>query len=371
MRTINQSSMLWIALMCFLAVPVPALSTENELSLEEMQMRVAEASNPNPPWTGPTTGAIAQKGKRIAVIAEDLRNGGILGVAQGVAEAAKILEWPLKIFDAGGTPKGRVEAIQKVLSGAFDGLILIGSDAEALRPQLSNFSRQNIPIVGWHVGPEAGVMTNSPVSVNVSTDPLEVAKITAMAAVIQSQGKAGVVIFTDSNFEIAISKANAMAEVIKACHQCSLLEIRDVAISDSHSLMAGTTQDLLLKYGQDWTYALAINDIYFDYMMPELIKQGTNAQDINLLSAGDGSAAAFQRIFAQSFQVGTVAEPLNLHGWQLVDELNRLFAGDNIDGHVVPVHLVTPENVSFDGGQEFIFDPDNGYRDIYLGIWMP
>lgn len=371
MRRFNLFSMLYIALICFLAVPVPALSTENDLPLEEMQKQVAEASTPTPPWTGPTTGAIAQKGKHVAIIAEDLRNGGILGVAQGVAEAAKILDWPLKIFDAGGTQSGRVEAVQKVLSGAFDGLILIGTDAEALRSQLTRISEQNMPIVGWHVGPKAGVMTNSPVSVNVSTDPQEVAKITAMAAVIQSQGKAGVVIFTDSNFEIAMSKANAMAEVIKACRQCSLLEIRDVAISDSHSLMAGITQDLLLKYGQDWTYALAINDIYFDYMVSALIKQGTNALNIRLLSAGDGSAAAFQRIIAQSFQVGTVAEPLNLHGWQLVDELNRLFAGEDVNGHVVPVHLVTPENVSFDGGQEFIFDPDNDYRQIYQRIWMP
>lgn len=371
MRIINQLGMLWIALMCFLATSVPALSAENGLTIEEMQARVAEASIPTPFWTGPRTGPVAQKGKRVAIIAEDLRNGGVLGVAQGVAEAAKILDWSLKIFDTTGTQQGREDATQKVLSGAFDGLILIGSDAEALRPQLEPFSRQSIPIVGWHVGPKAGIMINSPVSVNVSTNPLEVANITAMAAVIQSQGKAGVVIFTDSNFEIAMSKANAMAEIIKACSQCSLLEIRDVAISDSHSLMAGITRDLLLKYGQNWTYALAINDIYFDYMMPELIKQDTNVPDIRLLSAGDGSTAAFQRIFAQSFQVGTVAEPLNLHGWQLADELNRLFAGENVNGHVVPVHLVTPENVSFDGGPEFIFDPDNGYRDIYQGIWMP
>ncbi len=44
-------------------------------------------------------------------------------------------------------------------------------------------------------------------------------------------------------------------------------------------------------------------------------------------SAGDGSEAAFQRIRTGQYQTVTVAEPLNLQGWQLVDELNRAVQG--------------------------------------------
>jgi ribose transport system substrate-binding protein len=64
-----------------------------------------------------------------------------------------------------------------------------------------------------------------------------------------------------------------------------------------------------------------------------------------------------------------VAEPLNLHGWQLVDELNRLFAGERVTGTVFPVHLVTADNVDQDGGDRLLYDPANGYRDIYRRIW--
>lgn len=49
-----------------------------------------------------------------------------------------------------------------------------------------------------------------------------------------------------------------------------------------------------------------------------------------------------------------VDEPLNLHGWQLVDELNRLLVKQPVSGYVVPVHLVTP---------------GNGYRAVYRRIW--
>jgi len=52
-----------------------------------------------------------------------------------------------------------------------------------------------------------------------------------------------------------------------------------------------------------------------------------------------------------------------------VDELNRLFAGQPVSGFVAPVHLVNADNITFDGGERFQYDPKNGYRDIYRRIW--
>jgi ABC-type sugar transport system substrate-binding protein len=86
-------------------------------------------------------------------------------------------------------------------------------------------------------------------------------------------------------------------------------------------------------------------------------------------SAGDGSESAFQRIRAKQCQAGAVPEPLNQQGWQLVDELNRAFNKAPWSGYVSTIHLVTPDNIAFDGGPRNIFDPDNGYRDQYKNIW--
>ena len=321
-------------------------------------------------WDGPTTGPAGAKGKSIALIAEDLHNGGILGVAQGVREAARVIGWKVKVFDAGGSAAGRDRAAADALAAGPDGLVVVGADAREMHARLQPFARRRIPIVGWHVGSEAGPVPDSPVAMNVSTDPIEVARITAMAAVVASGGRAGVVIFTDSNFEIAMVKAKAMAYVVRACPRCTLLEVRDVAISRSAESMPGVTRDLMARYGERWTHALAINDIYFDYAVPELVEAGLANDRLSLLSAGDGSAAAFLRIRARTFQTGTVAEPLNLHGWQLVDELNRLLAHQPVSGYIIPVHLVTGDNVAFDGGTRLQFDPDNNYREAYRRIWQ-
>lgn len=361
-----------------LAQPETPIS-DTPRGLANMQRIVAQASESGVHWDGPTAGPKSYSGQitspgrpfgaTVAIVCEDLRNGGILGVARGIDEAGKVIGWKLKVYDAGGTPDGRAKALAAALALNPDGVILVGSDAKEVRAHLQPFAANRIPVVGWHVGPVAGSVADSPVAMNVSTNPLDVARITAMTAVVESKGRAGVVIFTDSNFAIAKAKSDAMAEIIRACKTCTLLEIRDVAISKNAELMPAVTKELLARHGARWTHALAINDIYFDYAAPELTRAGRSSDSLSMLSAGDGSAAAFLRIQAGTFQTATVAEPLNLHGWQLVDELNRLMQRQPVSGYIAPVHLVTRQNIAYDGGPQMHYDPDNGYRDAYRRIW--
>ncbi len=338
--------------------------------LADARRVVDDASRPGVAWTGPRSGPRAQPGKRIALVNEDLRNGGILAVDEGVLEAAKVIGWSVKVFDSGGTLDGRKKMLADALESRPDGLIVFGGDAHALAPWLQPFAERGIPIVGWHVAAQAGPVHGTPVAMNVSTDPLEVARVTALAAIVQSGGRAGVVVFTDNNYELPKAKANAMVAVVRGCAGCTLLEVRDVSISRAAELMPATTRELLARHGKRWTHALAINDIYFDYAAPVLTQAALPNNALSMLSAGDGSDSAFLRIRTGTFQTGTVAEPLNLHGWQLVDEMNRLLAGEHVAGTVFPVHLVTADNIDADGGSRLVYDPANGYRDIYRRIWQ-
>ena len=54
--------------------------------------------------------------------------------------------------------------------------------------------------------------------------------------------------------------------------------------------MPQLTTTLLQKYGAKWTYSLAINDLYFDFMGPSLAAAGMKGDDApKAISAGDGS----------------------------------------------------------------------------------
>jgi len=149
-----------------------------------------------------------------------------------------------------------------------------------------------------------------------------------------------------------------------------VLEYVDTPIAETSQRMPQLTTSLLQKYGDAWTHSLAINDLYFDFMGPSLAAAGKAGTDAPInVAAGDGSESAYQRIRAGQFQKVTVAEPLNLQGWQLVDELNRAIAGEKWSGYLSPLHVVTADNVEFDGGPKNAFDPENGYRDQYKKIW--
>ena len=204
---------------------------------------------------------------------------------------------------------------------------------------------------------------------NVSTDAMEVSSAAARWAFADAGGKPGVVIFTDSTYAIAIAKANRMRDEIKKLGGI-VLEYVDTPIADTSNRMPTLTTALLQRHGAKWTHSLAINDIYFDFMGPSLAAAGIKSgQKPKAVAAGDGSESAYQRIRTGQYQSVTVAEPLNLQGWQLVDELNRAMQGKPWSGYTSPLHVVTKDNIKFDGGARNVFDPDNGYRKQYAKIW--
>jgi len=150
-----------------------------------------------------------------------------------------------------------------------------------------------------------------------------------------------------------------------------VLEVADTPIGDLSNRMGQLTTSLLSKYGKKWTFSIAVNDLYYDFSAPSLQAAGVDPANgyPQQISSGDGSVPAFKRIRDKQYQLATVAEPLNLQGWIMVDEMNRALAGDKPSGFVPHVHLFTAENLDKDGGPDNRFDPGNGYRDEYKKIW--
>jgi ribose transport system substrate-binding protein len=321
-------------------------------------------------WTGPLTGPVALSNQKIIFLASDMKNSGVYGVAQGVLESTKTIGWKVRMLDGQGSISGRTAIFNQAVALRPDGIILVGFDAVEQRPGLEAASQMHIPIVSWHAASNPGPVKGTPVFANVTTDATIVATAAASWVIVQANGKAGVIIFTDSAFQVAVAKANIMANVINGCSGNRVLAIEDTPIADTSNRMGQLTTALLERYGSKWNYSLAINDIYFDFMSPTLTAAGIkDNQPPTAIAAGDGSESAYQRVRMQHHQAVTVAEPLNLQGWQLVDELNRALSGVPWSGYVTPLHVVTPINIEFDGGAKYLFDPDNGYREHYRAIW--
>jgi ribose transport system substrate-binding protein len=317
-------------------------------------------------YQGPRSGPRARRARLVVFVAADVTNGGIAGVATGVAQAAHAIGWPLRVLDGQASVSGRTAAMQQALAMHPSGIILGGFDATEQRAALVLAAQRHIPVVGWHAGPKPGPEPAAALFTNVTTDPLAVARLAALFTIAHSGGRAGVVIFYDSQFTIAVQKARAMAGLIERCRRCRLLAMIDSPIASAEVRVPALLSDLLQRYGSRLDYMLAINGNYFSGTRAVLFDLGRTGSDPPFaVAAGDGSASEFERIRSGNYQLASVADPLYLQGWQLMDELNRALAGQPPSGYLAPARLITRDNVP--AGP--VFDPATPYRTDFMRIW--
>lgn len=326
---------------------------------------VAASINATQGFTPPSTGPTAQKpGAHIAYVGSDLTNGGINTVAKGVQEAAKAIGWIVDEYDGKASAQGRSDALNQAIAAKPAAIVLGGFDPTEQAATIKQATDAGIPVVGWHAGTTAG--PGNGLFANVTTDPLVVSQLAAAYAVAESDGKAGVAIFTDSQYDIAVLKADAMKAYVEACSGCSVLSYQDSPIAEADQRMPGIISNLLQQYGNKLTDLLAINGNYLGGAQQALSAAGKNPAGPPLsIAAGDGDSAEFQRIRSVNYQAATVAEPLLLQGWQLIDEVNRALAGQQWSGFVASPALITQQNVP--SGD--VYDPNSGYRAIYTKVW--
>lgn len=327
---------------------------------------VANSLSAKSGFTPPAVGSMAQKkGATIGFVASDLSNGGITGVLAGVKEAAKHLGWKIKVYDGQATPSGRTTAMNAAIADKVDALILGGTDATEQAAQIVTATKAKIPTFGWHSGPKPGASLG--MKTNVTTDPLVVSRTAASYAIAKSgTTKFGAVIFTDSQYQVAIAKSDAIAAEIKKDSYGTVLEIKDTPISSTSQLMPAIISSMLQKYGKDFTYFFGINGAYANGAAPALQSAGISPTgEPFAIAAGDGDSAELNRIRTSKYQLATVAEPLYLQAWQLVDAINSTFAKAKIAMWVAAPGLIDKSNVPTGD----IFDPASGYRNIYLKLW--
>src|SRR5690606_18872734 len=89
--------------------------SDAKATVEKYASRVTE-------WDGPTTGPKGAEGKTIVVLAGDMKNGGILGVANGVEEAGGILGWDIRVLDGAGSVQSRTAIFNQALTLKPDGI---------------------------------------------------------------------------------------------------------------------------------------------------------------------------------------------------------------------------------------------------------
>ena len=325
-----------------------------------------DRSPPLSAYRGPASGPSAQPPAPVVFVAAELTDGGTAALARGVQEAAHAIGWPLKIVDGHANVAEESAALRAALRLRPGGIILGGINAADQQPALSEARAQGVPVVGWHAAAAPGPDPALNLYSDVTSDPAAVARLAADYAIADSGGNAGVVLFTDSEYAIDSYTSGLIASGITRCTRCSVLQVFDQPVATAALGTAGEVSAFLQQYGQRFSYVIALNGAYIEGASAALRGAGrSGAQQPFSIAAGDGDEAEFARIRAAEYQKASVAEPLNLEGWQLIDELNRARARQPASGYVAPPTLITKSNAPSGA----VFDPPSGYRQDYLRIW--
>ena len=105
-------------------------------------------------FDGPADGPAGAADKTIVVLAADMKNGGVLGVTNGVEEAAEAIGWNVRVMDGAGSIQGRTAAFGQAIALQPDGIIINGFDAVEQQAALDQVVSAKIPMVSWHSGPK-------------------------------------------------------------------------------------------------------------------------------------------------------------------------------------------------------------------------
>ncbi|WP_330323814.1 substrate-binding domain-containing protein [Streptomyces pseudovenezuelae] len=329
------------------------------------QAAVKQAEKTDIPWDGPTSGPTAVPGKTIVYVAQTMTNPGVAGAAQGVRNAAAVIGWNIRVIDGGGTPAGIQAAMSEAVTLKPAGIVIGGFDPNSTSQQVSRANAAGIPLIGWHAVATPGPSKKPRLFTNVTTRVDDVSAISARWIIAHSNGHAGVVIITDASILFARSKSELIKKELATCAGVKLLAYENIPIPDASNRTPRQISSLLSRFQGRWTHSAAINDLYFADAAPAFRAAGKpgSGPPFNI-GAGDGDPSAFQRINSKQYQAATVPEPLNLQGWQIVDEFNRAFSGRPASGYVAPVHITTAANSH--GATSW--DP-SGYRAAYRKIW--
>ncbi|MEV0371803.1 substrate-binding domain-containing protein [Streptomyces sp. NPDC050636] len=326
---------------------------------------VQQAEKTTSAWHGPVGGPTAVPGKKIVYVAQTMTNPGVAGTAKGVQEAAKAIGWNVRVIDGEGTPAGIQAAFSQAIALRPAGIVIGGFDPHLTSQQVAKANAEHIPLIGWHAVDSPGPSKDPELFSNITTKVEDVAKISADWIITHSDGKAGVVVFTDASIPFARNKSELIKKELATCPSVKLLAEENIPISDTSSRTPREVSSLLSRFPDAWTHSVAINDVYFADAAPALRSAGKKGAGTPFnIGAGDGDPSAFQRINSKQFQTATVPEPLTQQGWQILDEFNRAFSGKPASGYVAPVHIATAANSK--GATSW--DPP-GYRAAYRKIW--
>lgn len=331
---------------------------------EKMESMVAEEEAPStsrPPTTGPK----AQAGKKVAIIPCAEEAEGCKRIADAAEAAAKTIGWEVIRLDGGGTPDKEGAAIRQAMTAGADAMTLAAIDGSLIQGPLKEAQKAGIKLVGVAADNPGGLYEGM---LYPASDNTRGGYVVGAALYKATEHDLNLVSLVDDSVEATRKRNDGMKKFLSECEAAG--GSCDVVGEGSFTVPDLTTRlpQLAVNAAQQSPDANAVwvsHDAGMSFVVPAL-----ESADLGNLIGGatDGNGPNLEFIRNGEIQQFDWAYPLEWTGYATIDQLNRLLAGEKLEGEAatqgMEPRLITPKNVPKSG-------PYNGFDvvPLYEKVW--
>lgn len=334
-------------------------SSSGEAVPAELAKLVEEAEGTITEWPGPTEGPVAEEGKSIVSIPCARVAYGCARIDDGVKAAGEVLGWDVLSIDPQGDPQKANEAVEQAIKMDADGIVVGALDPELLKTSIANARAAGIPVVDPVAAREP---SDTGINHDVEIDGTRQGEILGAYIATASDGQAKVGIMDDEEFPHQALRTGGIESSLDQCSGCEIVGQENFVVSEIGTKLGPKSQAFVQANPDiDWL------SVAFDAAAADVViaNQQAGARDVKIVSM-DGNPQNLDFI-EQGQQQATVAAPLDWAGWAAVDNLNRIFNGEEpVEDDGIPSRLVTPDNIA--DFRENGFGPVD-YEEQYTELW--
>lgn len=331
-------------------------------ALAEAKQVVEQFSSPVT-WPGPDDPVTPPTGKKITMIICGSQGITCVRVGNGVKAAGEALGYDVKVVDGRSDPTVWNQAIKSAVADKADGIALAAVPPAVVAGAIKSAKAAGIPVA-------AGLSTAGDAQVKANPNRTDSARAQAAYTAVDSDGKAKVLLIRDDEFPETKQAADEyQTQLQQLCPDCEVAASTDFTLALAAQRLAGKVTQAL-RNNPDINYIATPFDTV-NVFVQQGIAQAQKKGKVKIVGVG-GDPPSVDAIKAGD-EVASVGEPGEWVGWDLVDGLTRIFAGQDVppldketdSNYDVPQRYITADTELDPQGWQGGFD----YQAKYKQLW--
>jgi ribose transport system substrate-binding protein len=333
---------------------------------EKVQSDVTAASAAQT-QTPPTTGSKAVPGKNIVIIPVSMAFEGTANPARAALAAAKAIGWQARIIDPQGQPPKMAAAVQQAIATHASGIVTEAIDPANITAALQAARSAHIPLVSYAVYNKPALYDASvPAGSGGKTFGYNQGYRLAEALYEGAHQNLKLIVMTATEFGVIRDRQAGTEQFVKDCQaaggKCTILSTQNI-LAETAATAAPPLAVNTMRQNPQATAWWDNADASLQLQEPALKQAGLTGQSI--AGSFDGNPANIAAISQGDWLHYDWGIPLTWVGYGQIDELNRIFAGQQpVDENIVP-KLFTPQNAPKSG----VWNGDSNPVPTYMKVW--